>query len=515
MPEVAGAHTFRIEVAKGKTRLAETYGGALEAVPYIGEHRFLRHGPLRISGDGRHFEHADGTPFFWLADTWWHAMCKRLTMDGFRTLVTDRREKGYNVIQFTIAWVCDVFHYDPRDTNEAGHSWEPGHRTINPAYWDLTDVRVRHLVDSGIAPCMMGSWAYHIAFLGIENMKRHWRYVIARYGAFPLTWTLCGEATLCGYRNLDKPLEVDEQRRLWTEVGRYVQSINVFERPLSAHPLNNRQPLDDMGVVDFYLGQLGHSALRAYRICTKMVNDLDAYRHANPGKPALVSEVVWEHMDAACGPREQRYIFWLAVLNGAPGHSYGADALWQMARIITSTHPSPPIPTAARIARTVRSGRTGSSSSNRDKSVAWSTHPLGIQLLPDPLGIPLSFPISHSSLVFGHSSLAQRSTSPSPYSSPSPTGNRGCDRVRPLAARDRLEGSCKHDPAIVVGAALVQPSGRLGHHPDKDFASETPTTGTALTRPIGLPGVASPATGANPYGPKLRKSCGHAWSSLT
>ena len=33
---------------------------------------FLQHGSVGVAPDGTHFEHADGTPFFWLGDTVWY-----------------------------------------------------------------------------------------------------------------------------------------------------------------------------------------------------------------------------------------------------------------------------------------------------------------------------------------------------------------------------------------------------------------------------------------------------------
>ena len=59
----------------------------------------LKHGFLRVSTNGRHFEHADGTPFFWLGDTWWKCLCQRMTWDGFQELTADRQAKGFNVVQ--------------------------------------------------------------------------------------------------------------------------------------------------------------------------------------------------------------------------------------------------------------------------------------------------------------------------------------------------------------------------------------------------------------------------------
>ncbi len=38
---------------------------------------FYAHGAVRVAG--RHFEHLDGTPFHWLADTWWMLMTERVS----------------------------------------------------------------------------------------------------------------------------------------------------------------------------------------------------------------------------------------------------------------------------------------------------------------------------------------------------------------------------------------------------------------------------------------------------
>ncbi len=48
----------------------------------------------------------------------------------------------------------------------------------------------------GLVPDIMGLWGFHVNWLGLEKTKQHWRYLIARYGAYPVVWTLCGEADM-------------------------------------------------------------------------------------------------------------------------------------------------------------------------------------------------------------------------------------------------------------------------------------------------------------------------------
>src|SRR5687767_6114042 len=65
-----GTHRYRTEVRGDIGGLAEQLG-EVEIGPYTGDNPLYRHGPLRVANNRRFFEHQDGTPFFWLGDTWW------------------------------------------------------------------------------------------------------------------------------------------------------------------------------------------------------------------------------------------------------------------------------------------------------------------------------------------------------------------------------------------------------------------------------------------------------------
>jgi hypothetical protein len=99
--------------------------GTIEIISYKGINELLLRGSLNISADKRHLEYADGTQFFWLADSWWHGMTKRFKWpEDFLQLIQDRKQKGFSVIQFAIAFPCDNAPFDPRGMNEAGNSWD-------------------------------------------------------------------------------------------------------------------------------------------------------------------------------------------------------------------------------------------------------------------------------------------------------------------------------------------------------------------------------------------------------
>src|SRR5258708_12667428 len=106
-----------------------------EMKPYEGDQTLYRHGFLKVSADHRHLQYADGTPFFWLGDTWWMGLCNRLAWpDDFQKLAEDRRRKGFNVIQIVAGLYPDMHPFDPPAANQAGFSCQQKNAPLPPHY---------------------------------------------------------------------------------------------------------------------------------------------------------------------------------------------------------------------------------------------------------------------------------------------------------------------------------------------------------------------------------------------
>lgn len=247
----AGGQTWKVRFASPRTGLYRFHSecsdpadgglhgqtGELRVTAYTGHSPLYRHGPVQVAGDHRHFVHADGAPFFWLGDTWWMGLCQRLEWPkGFRALAADRLNKGFSVVQIVAGLYPDMPAFDPRGENEAGFPWTAGFETINPAYFEAADRRIDYLVAVGLLPCIVGCWGYFLPWLGLDKMKRHWRYLVARYGAYPVTWCLAGEGTMPYYLSEQPQADALAQKQGWTEVARYLHAIDAFARPVTIHP---------------------------------------------------------------------------------------------------------------------------------------------------------------------------------------------------------------------------------------------------------------------------------------
>ena len=65
-----GSHAFVSSCSDADDPALHGVAGVVEVVPYQGDNPLLVHGPIRVADDRRHFAYEDGTPFFWLGDTW-------------------------------------------------------------------------------------------------------------------------------------------------------------------------------------------------------------------------------------------------------------------------------------------------------------------------------------------------------------------------------------------------------------------------------------------------------------
>jgi hypothetical protein len=217
--------------------------------------------------------------------------------------------------------------FDPRGANEAGFPWEQDYSRINPAYFDMADVRIQHLVNHGIAPCIVGCWGYFLPQMGVKKIKQHWRYLIARWGAYPGIWCLAGEATMPFYLSKSPKQDAEVQKHGWTEAARYVRAMGL-RHPITLHPSRSaRDCVDDAAVLDFDMLQTGHGDRQSIpNTINSVMHSLDS----SPKMPVLVGEVCYEGIQEASRQEVQRFMFWSCMLSGAAGHTYGANGIWQV-----------------------------------------------------------------------------------------------------------------------------------------------------------------------------------------
>lgn len=330
-PPSPGEYNFRLQSTDPDNDDLNGHAGRVRIDAYRGPNELLRHGAPRVSPNKRSFVHADGTPFYWLGDTWWTGLSDRLSWQGFQRLTADRKAKGFTVVQIVAGLVpLETAPADPGYCNEGGCVWNAGYQQINPKYFDYADRRIQLLVDNGLVPAIVGGWNRSLGELGVAKMQKHWRYIMARYGAYPVFWIVGGEVL---DPPKDKEVYVPERLKLlvvrgWTDVARFIRATDPYHHPLTVHELPPPLdlPLQDESLTDFDLVQSGQYGWGSIANSVAQLNM--HYARTFVTKPIVQGEIGFESHVNQHFEDFQRIAFWLSMLNGAAGHTYGADATW-------------------------------------------------------------------------------------------------------------------------------------------------------------------------------------------
>ena len=156
----------------------------------LGQNVFHKHGPVRVARDHRHFEYADGTPFFWLADTVWSGARVAPPKDWEFYAIT-RTHQHFTVAQWAVA---------PGQDTEHQSAWTgfPEHIGIDPAFFQRLDTKLEKLrqvgILSAITPLLELPPSVRAApRLPDDQAELLVRYTVARWGSEPVAWLLAFE----------------------------------------------------------------------------------------------------------------------------------------------------------------------------------------------------------------------------------------------------------------------------------------------------------------------------------
>ncbi|HUT46293.1 MAG TPA: DUF4038 domain-containing protein [Sedimentisphaerales bacterium] len=220
-PDEQGEWTYKTACSDQSNKGLHNQTGSFQCEKYDGNLSLFRHGELHLSANKRYIEHADGTPFFWLADTVW---CGPLfaDFDDWNVFLKDRVEKEFTAIQFVMT------QWRMARTDAAGNPAYTGKEkvAVNPAFFQRMDKYINAINDAGFLAVPVLLWAIR----GDENPGYSLpedqkivlaEYMIARYGAHQAIWFLGGDGRYTGdnaetWKRVGRAIFNEDQHRLAT-----------------------------------------------------------------------------------------------------------------------------------------------------------------------------------------------------------------------------------------------------------------------------------------------------------
>jgi len=339
MPDEAGTWQYRTQAEPTVAGLDGEKGQftvrPAEQATTDSSSRFLKHGPVRVSENGRYLEHEDGTPFFWLMDTAWNGALKSAP-EGWQTYLKDRVSKGFTGVQFvTTQW--RAAQSDRKD--QTAYSGYEDIR-IHPEFFQRLDRRVNAINEAGLMAAPVLLWALGDkgevpGKLPEDQAIRLAKYITARYGAHHVAWFLAGDENFSG-----------ERGKRWRRIGRPVFEEPSHEALATVHPQGRQWHLEEFREEDWY-------DLIIYQSSHGGGPETIEWIHSGPpaqnwqndpplpvinSEPGYEDHIAWERDErhTAFDIRQQAYYSLLS--SPTAGVSYGAHGVWSW-----ETEPSEPM----------------------------------------------------------------------------------------------------------------------------------------------------------------------------
>lgn len=301
---------------------------ALAALPgAAADDPFAAHGRLRVAASGTHLEHADGTPFFFLADTCWcgPALSGEADWDHY---LADRRRKGFTAIQFNMV---SPWRAAPTDAEgRTAYTLRDGAFRINEEFYARRlDARLRAINRAGMLAVPVLCWANKAGDAGIELPEPHLlelvRFEVDRYRDAHVLWILAGDNS---YQR--------EQAARWQRIGRAVFGERP-QAPVTTHPTGQNWPWDDWEDEQWLtvLGyQSGHGDGDGTWNWIHHGPPADYGRRPRLTRPAINLEPPYEGHLAYQSRRPhpasdvRRAVYWSLLLAPVAGVTYGGHGVW-------------------------------------------------------------------------------------------------------------------------------------------------------------------------------------------
>ena len=322
-PDETGEWRWESESSEPDDSGLHAQRGSFRCVPYEGDNPLYKHGPIRLSEDRRHFIHADGTPFLWLADTAWNGVLKARDEDWDRFL-SRRREQGFTAVQF-VSTHWRAFHRDKKGET----AYEGGERIrINPRFFGRLDPKVAAINRHGLLAAPVILWALGDISPGIalsdEDAIKLARYILARWGAYQVIWILGGDGNYKGKR-----------AERWRRIGRAVFG-DRHDRLVTMHPGGRSWVADEFRGeewFDFIGYQSGHGDGVDHLRWLVFGPPAQEWRREPPRpivnlEPNYEAHLAYQSRQPFTAFHVRRALYWSLLISPTAGVTYGHHGIW-------------------------------------------------------------------------------------------------------------------------------------------------------------------------------------------
>ena len=326
--------------------------GKVNCKKYSGNLEIYKHGFVTTQYGEKYLTYADGTPFLYLGDTHWSLGDE--TIDMVKIISKKRAEQGFTVIQsepIGAKFYCfdGIYWNDIEGFNDYDEKFSiianEGLVHANAEFFFPSYMNMLIENMGGYSDNVLGEDKKEIADSVKAYLEKLSRYWVARYGAYPVIWTLGQEVDNDFYSS-------DTEHPLWNYinnpyklVAEYIDKYDCYDHPLTAHQENsgatsaygdgngtgeNLKVYNKNANPSAFRNVSSHNLYAAQWTPSKTeqsnFNVEKDYWYNSQGKPVINYEGQYCYLwTKNYGARMQG---WCAYLNGMYGASWGGHDTW-------------------------------------------------------------------------------------------------------------------------------------------------------------------------------------------
>lgn len=328
-PTIQGRWSYLVTASDPSDTGLHLQVGQILSQKYKGNLDIYKHGFLKVSNSGKYLSHADGTPFFYLGDTHWIMPHERFSTSNvpgvasqFKYMVDKRKDQGFTVYQSEPIWQPHGGEHTGADEEKVANLSDGFTEDDLDGFRNL-DRKFKYIADSGLVHAnAQVTWALDPANYPVyteDYMARIGTYWVARYGAYPVIWTIAQEIDKNMYGNF-----TEETMGKWYAVGQSIADNDAYAHPIMPHMESTNSTLPDSsswaskpyhdGWAVQWQGNL--SGMRIAK----------AFWEASETKPAVLYESGYDNFWSSS--RDALGSAYKAFQYGMYGYGYGAAGVW-------------------------------------------------------------------------------------------------------------------------------------------------------------------------------------------
>jgi hypothetical protein len=333
-PTQTGLWTMTTIATDARNRGLHHIKRTVQCDPYSGNLAIYKHGFLKVSGNGRYFTYADGTPFFYLGDTHWILAHERFDTSNapgvasqFKYTVDKRVSQGFTVFQSEAGWQARSaqirINEEAIADEEADADLKHGFSIADLAGFANLDRKFKYIADRGLVHanaeiCWAGDPETFPSFTE-AYMARLAKYWVARYGAYPVIWTIAQEIDKNFYGVYDSTTI-----NKWFAAAQSIADNDAYHHPVMPHMENTDHT---MASNSWWSGKPYHSGWAVqWQGDLTGVGIAKEFWDASPAKPSVLYESAydrfWTDSRGALGAAYKCFQY------GMYGYGYGANGIW-------------------------------------------------------------------------------------------------------------------------------------------------------------------------------------------